>query len=507
MPRALATRTLPFVSVATLLLTSEARAQNTQPDGTIIPCCNGAGEQMYFAMHGDGAINVMDEASTSPETFEPHCHLTFTLVVHDADFDDEFGWYNVVPGGPPLATDLHRMLEGSQPPGSSATIDLSLWTGGQIAFYMRDNTEAHTYYSQRAYNPDTAMSMGYIHMLAWNSHAMPNAFYFGWEDLFGTELNDNDFNDMLVLVQGITCSGGGGGCTVAGAMGVCAQGVQQCRAGVLTCLATTTPSPERCDGADNDCNGSVDDAPNLCPAGQVCDRGTCLPQCVEGGCFENQVCTMRGTCVESACANVACPAGQRCVGGTCVGGCDGVVCPHGQSCRDGVCIDACVGITCGMDDVCVDGACQPSCACRPCNAGSTCAMDGACVDNACATMTCAAGQFCASGTCMDACAGAQCPTAQACVGGACVEVASAGSDGGGIEDSSVPLGDAGSGLHDSGVVGPDAHVVDESADGSFGTCGCGVAPGRGFGGAGLAALAAMIAAHRRRRTNTRARSA
>ncbi|KAG5188084.1 hypothetical protein JKP88DRAFT_178424, partial [Tribonema minus] len=52
--------------------------------------------------------------------------------------------------------------------------------------------------------------------------------------------------------------GGGGVCTVSSNVGACQSGVKQCTGGTLTCN-TQPPSPEVCNGIDDNCNGSVDE--------------------------------------------------------------------------------------------------------------------------------------------------------------------------------------------------------------------------------------------------------
>jgi hypothetical protein len=73
--------------------------------------------------------------------------------------------------------------------------------------------------------------------------------------------------------------GGGGGCST-GQQGVCGPGTNACQGGAIVCNGNVGPSSEVCDGADNDCDGALDDGnPGggaVCNTGQqgVCGPGT-----------------------------------------------------------------------------------------------------------------------------------------------------------------------------------------------------------------------------------------
>ncbi|HEY3353926.1 MAG TPA: nidogen-like domain-containing protein, partial [Polyangia bacterium] len=220
----------------------------------------------------------------------------------------------------------------------------------------------------------------------------------------------------------ILCPEAGQPCTT-GQLGVCASGRLNCTGtGTPQCIQDVQPSAEVCDGLDNDCDGTIDeeDAGPLCPGTQVCDRGLCVPRCLQGVCPPGQVCTAAGRCVDQACVTVTCPSGERCIGGACVGACDGVVCPTGRACRAGRCVDLCQGLTCDSCTVCKDGLCAPRCQNAPCPAGETCQTGGLCVANACTNVTCSPGFHCVGGACVDNCVGAACPGGQYCVWGECV---------------------------------------------------------------------------------------
>ncbi|MEZ4471428.1 MAG: putative metal-binding motif-containing protein [bacterium] len=84
--------------------------------------------------------------------------------------------------------------------------------------------------------------------------------------------------------------GGGGACDT-GLRGVCAVGIERCTGGNVGCIATAEATPETCNGLDDDCDGSTDEAfPEL---GQACTVG-------DGACARDsvQVCAPDGLGVE-----------------------------------------------------------------------------------------------------------------------------------------------------------------------------------------------------------------
>ncbi len=494
---------LASIALAWLLFAGHALAQPRQPDGTVIP--DGNSLQSYFTQRMEMGLDARRDAAVMPERFQPGCTIRFQVVVRDSGYENAFGWYNVTMGRAPMASELYELVSPSAPVGTMATLNFlgeSRYRGGEIGFYLR-TPPGHVYYSERAYQPDRQVSGGFIHVLIYDSRATPNSFYFAWEDLFNG--GDNDFQDLLVIVDNLVCSGGGASCETS-AMGACATGVQQCRNGVLTCMRSVNPVPERCDGIDNDCNGQVDDGMNLCPTTQLCDRGVCVERCLgELGCRGDLVCTDRGSCVEEPCARMDCPMGQYCRNGTCRGACEGVVCPRGQVCRAARCVDPCAGITCDGDQVCVAGVCQTRCPCRRCPAGENCFTDGRCRAAACATVMCPAGFLCEAGQCRDACAGAVCPGGQRCERGACTDPppdAGTPDAGGNRPDAPSPPRDVGTApLRDVGTVFRDAAAdafgvgttVSQELPDTGANCACEVpgAPPRGGarGAVGLLAVA------------------
>ncbi len=309
----------------------------------------------------------------------------------------------------------------------------------------------------------------------------------------------------------LPCTGSGTMCNTM-MQGACADGITTCHSGTATCDPLASPSNERCDGVDNDCNGMTDEGMNLCPTGYLCDRGSCVPLCVEGGCFENQTCTPAGACVDNACISMTCPTGQRCVAGACVDACQGLHCPPPSVCRQGGCVVPCDGVVCDTGQVCENGRCQVSCMCRACQEGYSCSPDGTCQPTDCIGLNCPAGEVCLSAlqqepgqtaACIDPCTSAVCPQGQHCEAGRCAAGApppDAGTDGGNY-DGSVPLGDSGVAT-DSSTSNADGR----GDTGGFGVprpaCSCRVPGGgadrstRGVLGLALAGLALAVSRRR-----------
>ncbi len=527
-------------------------------DAAVTTCSDKNVEVCIDGSEGDPAlINAQADALVSPETFQPTCTLTFKPITKGGGDHVAFGWYNLKPDPAnagkflkPAQAELFGMyvLAMGNTGGAalaalgSATLDLAKeqaagrYTGGEIGFFLAGGSDFknlkldpvthaltgltldRVFYTQHSLNPGSQVDKTFFQVLTWQSVKFKNSFYFGWEDRVASADADNDFDDLVFLVSGIQCSGGGEACDT-GKEGVCKDGTQQCSKGELTCVQSIQPSAEKCNALDDDCNGSVDDG-DLCKKGEVCDRGRCVPKCSTGEfrCDKDLVCNPRGVCVEAACAKKDCPVGQVCHGGNCIDGCMGVTCPYGEVCRNGGCSDPCDGITCDDGYACVLGVCR-SCACTSCEGTQICGANNVCIDAGCESQTCMAGSHCAMGACVDDCDGTKCPAGQLCAMGACIpdpnaSVGGSGSTGGtdGVGGDIMIVippkaGSSGSGDPTGGGSGgtkSDDGTPDELSSGSDPAalaakgCGCSI-PGTGGGGRTLAGLVLLGALGLRRR--------
>jgi MYXO-CTERM domain-containing protein len=555
---------------ATLLVSAPARAVFQPSDGTLVipvldtskTACQDKNVQ-HCVDDSEGMLDLIDvqaDALISPELFKPTCTLTFKPIVKGGSDHVAFGWYNIKPdpANPgeflkPTQEELYGMFRlnvgntpGASLAGQEAKLDLAAeaaagrYTGGEIGFFLAGDgnlndlvldptthaltgkTLTRVFYTQHSLNPGSVGAKKFYQVLTWQSVAVKNAFYFGWEDRVASSSADNDFDDLVFLVSGIQCAGGGEACDT-GKDGVCKDGTQQCQKGELTCVQNIQPSDEKCNALDDDCDGEVDDGEGLCEPGKVCDRGRCVPKCNTGEfkCAKPLVCVNRGVCVEPACAKVECEMGKVCQGGDCVDSCTGVTCPHGSVCRNGGCVDPCDGITCDDGFSCVLGVCQ-SCECTACGANQVCGDANVCIDTGCETQTCMPGAHCSMGSCVDDCEGAVCPDGQVCQLGDCVAdpnaaggAGSGGAGNGDPDDDDIvipPRGGKSGGGSANGDPDDDPNGDNQAGVGADGPgrgngdeiavkgCSCSVPAQRGGAGA-LAALglALALAFGRRRR--------
>jgi len=501
-----------------------------QPDGTVIPV--GGALAGYLNAEGE-SINPLTDAATTPQTFTPQCSLTFTVLARGGGQKNSFGWYNVT-GSKPAPQDLYEFIGCNDGVGTVKTLDVradSRWANGDIGFFQATTegksgncadwgniagTIGYFFYSEDRYNDDNVPGnpSNWIHLLIMNTTqpALEPSFYFGWEDLFAG--GDNDFEDLLMRVDGIRCAGGGRPCET-GALGKCAFGTTQCVNGSVECLANEQASAETCNAVDDDCNGEIDEG-DLCDPGLVCDRGVCRPSCSGGEfkCRTGFACE-NGLCIDTACVGKTCDSGQVCVGGECKAACDGVVCPHGQLCRQDVCVDPCAGVQCDNDYYCEPrvGVCVLKCGCTGCGTGEACStITAACVQDGCQSVTCDVATHCEGGVCVDNCQGATCPAGQLCQAGACVPDESASGGAGGASGSGGSLsfggqsfggyggsagGIAGAAGSGGGSLPLGGRSGTSAAEGSG--CGCST-PGTGRGQLRAVALLALLGwATRRRR--------
>ncbi len=145
---------------------------------------------------------------------------------------------------------------------------------------------------------------------------------------------------------------------------------------------------ELCDNQDNNCNGTVDEAPNECSLANngttCCSSQMACRNLTNGDTNDCGACGM--TCTLRLQAGAGQPA-NNCAGGSCVCGNTGSACGSGQYCSGSSCSTCNTSTFCGPN-------------CTPCGTSQVCKSDGsACTgcnnDNDCSTST-----YCAGGNCV-----------------------------------------------------------------------------------------------------------
>jgi hypothetical protein len=218
----------------------------------------------------------------------------------------------------------------------------------------------------------------------------------------------------------------GVGVACGSSVGECRPGVSGCVDGRITCSGKG-PTAELCNGLDDDCNGSVDDG--VAPPGDGCNpTGLASGAIIQGECKPG-----RFACQGAegwVCAGGVGPAAEICDGkdNDCDGQIDnGAECGSSAVCLDGQCVPFCRENEqpCAADRYCSNGLCLVrACNLKPCKANELCNSVGECYDP-CEKVTCAPGATCQRGLCQD-CYSRGCPAGQICRGRQCVADACAG---------------------------------------------------------------------------------
>ncbi len=230
------------LALAALLSVSAGttKAEVTLPNGTTIPRDSGPKETQLstlFANRGE-AINFVADGFPKPDTFSPLCNFKATMLLRESASDLAVGWYNADPSAslPPAQNAIFEIFSTANNNVNATFTGDDIrndprYTGGLIGFALIRNPP---HFSEARYNTicTSCSPQGpWILSVSYRSTLVPNAYYLAFEDgntsatTFG---NDGDYNDYVMLFEGLACAGDGEPCEVPGQKGVCVDGISEC---------------------------------------------------------------------------------------------------------------------------------------------------------------------------------------------------------------------------------------------------------------------------------------
>jgi hypothetical protein len=401
-----------------------------QPDGTTVPVIYGSttcsDRNVQICLDGSegqqGAIAAIADADVIPDTFSPFCDLTFTVLARGSVNNDLFGWYNVVP-------------DPSNPNNTLKPADQDLYAIVMESDGIGSSRTINIRQSPHYRGGEIGFFMAVGKNIDWDADGggwiRGVSYVFYSQRQFNPDNVGTDSQIHLLIWQSVTHENSfyfgwedllGGGDNDFDDLLTRVDGIQ-CSGGGAAC---DTGDRGICAQGTMQCQkGELTCVPNQTARAEACNAfdDDCNGLTDDGApCPEDKICD-RGACV------APCNAGEfPCSGSTvcdrttgyCVDpACATITCADGQTCRDGQCVNPCDGVVCPFDQVCRIGVCVDPCVSITCDEGFTCEL-GVC--QSCSCTLCPSGTQCLNNLCIeDACATIECQAGFHCNAGDCVD--------------------------------------------------------------------------------------